>query len=67
MEAIERFFNATGSASPRNESVAHTDMVMAEVGNPMLVVIVGSLGLLSNIVGLFLFHGSLSLVIYEFR
>ena len=28
-----------------------------EVGNPRLVVIVGSLGLLSNIVGLFLFHG----------
>jgi zinc transporter 1 len=28
-----------------------------EISNPKLIVIVGSLGLLSNIVGLFLFHG----------
>lgn len=28
-----------------------------EISSPMLIVIVGSLGLLSNIVGLFLFHG----------
>lgn len=30
-----------------------------EISNPMIIVIVGSLGLLSNIVGLFLFHGEL--------
>jgi zinc transporter 1 len=28
-----------------------------EITNPKLIVVVGSLGLLSNIVGLFLFHG----------
>lgn len=28
-----------------------------EISNPKLIVVVGSLGLLSNIVGLFLFHG----------
>lgn len=29
----------------------------AEISNPRLIVIVGSFGLASNIVGLFLFHG----------
>jgi Co/Zn/Cd efflux system component len=29
-----------------------------EISNPKIIVIVGSLGLLSNIVGLFLFHGT---------
>jgi zinc transporter 1 len=28
-----------------------------EISSPKIIVIVGSLGLLSNIVGLFLFHG----------
>jgi Co/Zn/Cd efflux system component len=28
-----------------------------EISNPKIIVIIGSLGLLSNIVGLFLFHG----------
>jgi hypothetical protein len=31
--------------------------LFADISNPKLVVIVGSLGLASNIVGLFLFHG----------
>jgi zinc transporter 1 len=31
-----------------------------EISNPKLIVIVGSLGLASNIIGLFLFHGELS-------
>jgi zinc transporter 1 len=30
-----------------------------DITNPMVIVIVGSLGLLSNVVGLFLFHGEL--------
>ena len=30
---------------------------VSEISNPKLVVIVGSLGLASNIIGLFLFHG----------
>jgi zinc transporter 1 len=30
-----------------------------EISNPKVIVVVGSLGLLSNIVGLFLFHGML--------
>jgi zinc transporter 1 len=29
-----------------------------EISNPKVIVVVGSLGLLSNIVGLFLFHGT---------
>jgi zinc transporter 1 len=29
----------------------------AEISNPKLVIIVGSLGLASNVIGLFLFHG----------
>lgn len=32
---------------------------ITEISNPKLVVLVGSLGLASNIVGLFLFHGEL--------
>jgi len=39
------------------EHVARPDEFLAEISNPKLVVIVGSLGLTSNIVGLFLFHG----------
>jgi Co/Zn/Cd efflux system component len=38
-----------------------SDAVAVEIANPKLVVIVGSLGLASNIVGLFLFRGQLSL------
>lgn len=34
---------------------------VSEISNPKLVVIVGSLGLASNIIGLFLFHGTLAL------
>jgi zinc transporter 1 len=33
-----------------------------EISNPKVIVVVGSLGLLSNIVGLFLFHGTLNSV-----
>ena len=34
--------------------------VFLEISNAKLVVIVGSLGLASNIVGLFLFHGQMN-------
>lgn len=35
----------------------YSSHIVPEISNPKLVVIVGSLGLASNIVGLFLFHG----------
>ena len=58
IEAIERFFSVPGNHNflpyLRN---GFTHTCSTEVGNPKLVVIVGSLGLLSNFVGLFLFHG----------
>jgi Co/Zn/Cd efflux system component len=36
-----------------------TDVMVesAEISNPKLVIVVGSLGLASNVIGLFLFHG----------
>ena len=34
--------------------------IFADISNPRLIVIVGSFGLASNIVGLFLFHGTVS-------
>ena len=37
--------------------------ILAEISNPRLVVIVGSFGLASNIVGLFLFHGAAALFV----
>lgn len=58
MEAIARFVNFTGSscrllldARPPADSGP-----LAEVTNPKLIVAVGVAGLISNIVGLFLFH-----------
>jgi solute carrier family 30 (zinc transporter), member 1 len=55
LEALERFFSTPGEWDlhiPRPRLIK-----FVEVSNPKLVVIVGSLGLASNIVGLFLFHG----------
>ncbi len=37
-------------------------LIISEVSNPKLVVMVGSFGLLSNIIGLFLFHGKISVM-----
>jgi Co/Zn/Cd efflux system component len=36
-----------------------------EISNPKVIVVVGSLGLLSNIVGLFLFHGTSNLILLQ--
>jgi len=41
----------------------HVIIDRTEISNPKLVVIVGSFGLASNIVGLFLFHGMAGLII----
>lgn len=58
LEAIQRFFGAPGAPSSSSFLIECLVLICrgAEVGHPKLVVIVGSLGLLSNIVGLFLFH-----------
>ena len=53
LEAIKRFFSVEGMSM----SVVNLTESETEVQNPMLVVIVGCLGLASNVVGLFLFHG----------
>lgn len=42
-----------------NRTYSQSVLESPEVSNPKLMVIVGSFGLLSNIVGLFLFHGKL--------
>ncbi|CAK5267464.1 unnamed protein product [Mycena citricolor] len=52
LEALERFFSTPGAHLPIIEVAAYTWL---EKSNPQLVVIVGTLGLASNIVGLFLF------------
>ncbi|POY76339.1 transporter of heavy metals [Rhodotorula taiwanensis] len=58
MEAIARFVNYTGQ--PRRHGfdadLPLTLLVIAEVTQPKLIVAVGTAGLISNIVGLFLFH-----------
>jgi Co/Zn/Cd efflux system component len=36
-----------------------------EISNPKVIVVVGSLGLLSNIVGLFLFHGTSKIILLQ--
>lgn len=60
MEAIERFFSVPGIKNARSSAtLCLMYIALAEVGNPKLVVIVGSFGLLSNIIGLFLFHGKI--------
>lgn len=59
MEAIERFFEVPGK-QPANYPEIHVQYCISEIKNPMLVVIVGCFGLASNILGLFLFHGTLA-------
>ncbi|KAF7965855.1 hypothetical protein HWV62_41216 [Athelia sp. TMB] len=56
VEAIERFFNTAGM-SYDSDGIATRLYAHIEISNAKLVVVVGSLGLASNIVGLFLFHG----------
>ncbi|OBZ80002.1 Zinc homeostasis factor 1 [Grifola frondosa] len=58
LEAVERFFSTPGQYWCQHE-IAIIEIlihVVIEISNPRLVVLVGSLGLASNIVGLFLFH-----------
>lgn len=57
MEALERFFTTPG-VHRLFFSFLCLDCFFTEISNPKLVVIVGSFGLASNIVGLFLFHGT---------
>jgi hypothetical protein len=40
----------------------YLSLIGSEVSNPKLIVLVGSFGLLSNIIGLFLFHGQPSVM-----
>lgn len=56
LEALQRFFNPSGTLCDfeRLSTCLHSP---TEISNAKLVVVVGSLGLASNIVGLFLFHG----------
>ena len=60
MEALERFFSTPGAFISLSPQARHS--IRPEISNPRLVVIVGSFGLASNIVGLFLFHGKESLM-----
>ena len=56
LEAVKRFIHIEGiSFDPI--LLSKPDLVCLEVSNPRLVVIVGSVGLAFNIIGLFLFHG----------
>lgn len=57
LEALERFFSTPGMLVSQHRHPGHALTDSAEISSPKLVVIVGSLGLASNIVGLFLFHG----------
>jgi Cation efflux family len=58
LEAIQRFFDIHGLSDYQNIAFMKTDLCL-EISNPRLIIIVGSLGLASNIFGLFLFHGLL--------
>ncbi|SGZ31414.1 BQ5605_C044g12169 [Microbotryum silenes-dioicae] len=64
MEAIARFLNRAGPfelrwpASPK-AALTRRNNAAAAVTNPQLIVAVGTAGLVSNIVGLFLFHAYL--------
>jgi solute carrier family 30 (zinc transporter), member 1 len=57
LEAIGRFFSTPGTYRYLLPALAYVND-FTEISNPKLVVIVGSFGLASNIVGLFLFHGT---------
>jgi len=57
MEALERFFTTPGEFTCIYSRSGFSPSFPAEISNPRLIVIVGSFGLASNIVGLFLFHG----------
>jgi Co/Zn/Cd efflux system component len=58
LEALGRFFSTPGRLNLLATSSDFTQLIYTtEITNPKLVVIVGSFGLASNIVGLFLFHG----------
>lgn len=61
MEAIERFVNVPGQSVSFGWAggvLICIICISVEVSNPKLVVILGCFGLSSNIVGLFLFHGT---------
>ena len=58
LEAIQRFFDIRGLSDYQSIAFIKTDLSL-EISNPRLIIIVGSLGLASNIFGLFLFHGLL--------
>jgi zinc transporter 1 len=58
LEAIGRFFSNPGTSLVLS-LLCIPPHTFIEISNGKLVVIVGSLGLASNIVGLFLFHGNL--------
>lgn len=59
LEALDRFFSTPGTLVHRFATFfSSTGALLTEVSNPRLVVVVGSFGLASNIVGLLLFHGA---------
>jgi zinc transporter 1 len=55
LEALERFFSTPGAPSI-SLGLIHTYSV-TDISNPKLIVVVGSLGLISNLIGLSLFRG----------
>lgn len=65
MEAIERFFEVPGKSIYSLPPAVELNPAKLEITNPMLVVIVGCFGLASNILGLFLFHGTYPMLFTE--
>jgi hypothetical protein len=58
MEAVEKFIKAPGKHMKTcSRTLDFILLGIPEVSNPIIVVIVGCLGLISNLVGLALFHG----------
>lgn len=62
---MERFFATPGKLSLCSSLLVPL-LICAEISQPRLVVLVGTLGLASNIVGLILFHGTSNLT-FEFQ
>jgi zinc transporter 1 len=63
LEAIGRFFTAPGTFG---FVIILPAYLPTDISNPRLIVVVGALGLASNLVGLFLFHGDSSVLLPGF-